>query len=342
MKNGLVLLTDYKGFFGSKQKGTIYRGGMDLQKIIRLFKERGYEARICKFNELDINEILETNPVILYTSAEDKDGLYKSFIEDVIYNLEMLGLRVIPSFNYLKTHNNKIAMELLRERSDLECVKSIRSSIFGTIEELKSSPVLFDFPVVLKPAVGAMSRGVTKANNSEELIKKARKISRSPNLFHDAKELLRKVKYHSRYSQESFFRSKFIVQNFIKGLENDWKVLVYGKKCFVLYRGNRKNDFRASGSGNFIFRRELPEGLLDFAFKIKEYFKVANISLDIGFDGHRFHLIEFQFVYYGTTTLEKSPFYFEKSENNWILISEKSDLEEIYVNSIADYLKYSD
>jgi len=312
---------------------------MDINRLIMLFIDHGYTLNTLRFSEINIDELRLKNPVILYTSSEDNHGLYKSFIEDIIFNLESIGLQIIPSFSMLKAHNNKVAMEMLRDRSELDSIKTIKSHFFGTLQELISESGRLSYPVVIKPASGAMSRGVAKANNPDELIMYAKKVSRSFNLKHDVKDLLRKLKYGTRYHKESFFRSKFIVQNFIPGLENDWKVLVYGNKCFVLYRGNRERDFRASGSGKFIFRKDLPDGLLDFAFEIKNHFKVPNISLDIGFDGKKFHLIEFQFLYFGTTTIEKSPFYFEKYDNSWLLNKGKCELEKVYVDSIVGLLR---
>lgn len=340
-KNTILILTDYKGFFGSKQEGPIYRGGMDLSRLITLFINSGFRVKVLRFSEINTNELLLEKPVILYTSSEDYQGFYKSYIEDIIYNLESLGLHIIPSFSMLKAHNNKVAMEMLRDRSNLSSLKTIKSHFFGSLQELASESGSFIYPLVIKPASGAMSRGVAKADNPDELLRYAKKVSRSFNLKHDIKDLLRKIKYGSGYHKESFFRSKFIVQNFIPGLGNDWKVLVYGNKFYILYRGNRDKDFRASGSGKFIFRRDLPDGLLDFAYKIKDHFKVPNISLDIGFDDNKFHLIEFQFLYFGTTTIEKSPFWFEKFDASWRLNEGKSELEKIYVESIVEFLKKS-
>lgn len=340
-KKNIFVLIDYKGYFGSKQKSSIYRGGMDVNRLITLFINYGYSASTSRFSEINIDELKFQKPIILYTSSEDNNGLYKSFIEDIIFNLNNLGLHVIPSFSMLRAHNNKVAMEMLRDRSDLGLIKTIKSHFFGTLQELISKSGKLIYPVVIKPSSGAMSRGVAKANNPDELIRYAKKVSRSFDIKHDFKELLRKIKYGSGYHKESFFRSKFIVQNFIPGLENDWKVLVYGNKCFVLYRGNRDGDFRASGSGKFIFRKDLPDGMLDFAFEIKNHFKVPNISLDIGFDGNIFHLIEFQFLYFGTTTIEKSPFWFEKYDNSWKLIEGQSELEKVYVESIVEFLNKS-
>ena len=68
-------------------------------------------------------------------------------------------------------------------------------------------------------------------------------------------------------------------------------------------------------------------------------FNVPNISLDIGFDGKQFHTLEFQFLYFGTTTLEKSPFYFEKNGNSWDIVDKSLCLEEVYVESIVHYLR---
>jgi glutathione synthase/RimK-type ligase-like ATP-grasp enzyme len=337
----ILILTDYKGIFGSKQFSPTYRGGMDINLIVELFGERGYNVEIKNIFKIETNELSEKRPIVLYTSSEDKNGLYKSYIEDIIFHLEQCNYYVLPSYAYLKAHNNKVAMELLRERSKLECIKTIKSRYYGAIEELKADIDNITFPVVIKSVSGAMSRGVMKANNPDELIKKAKNISRSFNISHDIKEILRKVKYSSKYKIESFNRNKFIVQNFIESLDNDWKVLVYGNKCFVLYRGNRKNDFRASGSGKFVFRKDIPEGLLDYAYNIKEHYDVPHISLDVGYNGKLFHLLEFQFIYFGTTTLEKAPFYFVLQNNEWNVIEEKQNLENAYVESIIDFLKDS-
>lgn len=335
----IVILVDYKGFFGSKQKSPIYRGGMDLNLLLKLFNEKGFDVEILHFTQINLFKVKQENPFVIYTSSEDFGGFYKSFIEDIIFNLENIGVKCLPSFSYLRAHNNKSYMELLRSTKNFEELSSISSQVFGTFEEIKNSSFEFQFPVVIKPASGAMSRGVGIAHNHNELLRKTQKISLTRNFFIDLKDRLRKLKYGDRYVPESLNRNKFIVQNFIPNLNNDWKVLVYGNKLFVLYRGNRKNDFRASGSGKFIFRKDIPEGILDYAYGIMKKFDVPNISLDIGFDGERFHTLEFQFLYFGTTTLEKSPFYFEKKNNAWDIVDKNLCLEEVYVESIVNYLR---
>jgi glutathione synthase/RimK-type ligase-like ATP-grasp enzyme len=338
----IIILTDYKNFFGSKQLSPVYRGGMDLDKIISYFNEQGYDVRISSFTEFNPETLGVDQPYILYTSSEDKDEKYKSFIEDIIFDLEQRGLSVIPSFACLKAHNNKVAMELMRARTTFPELQTIHSRAFGTLEELKRAAGAMEYPLVVKTYAGAMSRGVAKADNKEELIKKAAKFSKSLSFRHDLKEFLRKVKYRNRYVQESCHRTKFIVQNLIEGLDNDWKVLVYGNRCYALRRDNRENDFRASGSGKFLFSKDLPSGMLDFALKVRKHFNVPQISLDIAFDGIRFHLIEFQFIDFGTTTIEKAPHFFIHSNSAWDVIDSKSDLEFIFAKSIIDFITSND
>ena len=63
---------------------------------------------------------------------------------------------------------------------------------------------------------------------------------------------------HKNYVRESWNRGKIVVQEFIPGLKNDYKVLIFGSKYYVLYRRVREGDFRASGQGLLEYRRELP------------------------------------------------------------------------------------
>jgi len=338
--NKILILIDYKGFFGSKQYSELYRGGMDIPLLQRLFKDFGFEVEVMKYSELQLQSkgILDEKPIVLYQSSEDQNSFYKSYIEDIIFDLEQRGIIAVPSYGCLKAHNNKAAMELLRSRIDFAPIETIETMVFGVLEEVLEVKGKIKYPAVVKPAWGAKSRGVSLVQNEKELIDHVKKISSSSSFKHDFKEFLRKVKYRRNYIKESFNRNKFVIQNLIPNLSNDWKVLVYGNYAFALYRHVRDNDFRASGSGKFIFKKELPQGMLDYALSVRKAFNVPHISLDIAFDGQSFHLIEFQFLNFGTTTLEKSNFYFEMENNQWKLHEVKANLEEIYTTSTVEYI----
>jgi|LFRM01.1.fsa_nt_gb glutathione synthase/RimK-type ligase-like ATP-grasp enzyme len=335
--NKIYILTDYKNIFGSKHYATRYRSGMDKKLLEKYFKENGYETIFIKFADINFRKMNFKDQYIIYTSSEDLKGHYKSYIEDIIYGLHLQRTKLIPEYKYLKAHNNKVFMEILRDLTFNDDSGSIHSNYFGTVEELKNNLNKISFPAVIKSATGAMSRGVYLSKNKKELVKTVKKISRSRDLLAELWDYGRSLK-HKGYIKESKYRNKFIVQNFIPNLKNDWKILIYGDRYYILYRGVRDNDFRASGSGKFIFTDDIPNGILDYAKQIFDILNVPNLSIDIAFDGNKFYLLEFQAIYYGTTTIEKSSFYFKNINNSWEIIKEKPILEKIYVESILNFI----
>lgn len=337
MKN-LLILTDYKGFFGSKQKSEIYNGGFDQKKLSSYFKNAGFKVRICRFTEIDFRNDDLKDVYVIYTSSEDRDHFYKDFIEDILLGLKLKGAILVPSFEFFRAHNNKVFMEILRDASPLNELKTIESKYFGCLEDVIYSKDQIKYPLVYKKSSGSKSRGVGLAKNLDELFQASKNISKSINPRDFFWEKGRVIKYRT-YIPDSSYRKKFVIQNLIDNLSFDFKILVYTDKYYVIKRYNRPNDFRASGGGLLEYTTELPDGLLDFSKKIFTSFSVPNISLDIAFDGKNFHVIEVQFIYFGTYTLEHSNFHFlSKGLNDWELIKTKTDLEEVYAESIIYYI----
>lgn len=337
----IYLLTDYKGYFGAKQKSEQYKSGMNKSLLREYFMSFGFNPIFVSFTEINFRKDNFKNEFVIYTSSEDAGYHYKDFIEDIILGLELQGAKLIPKFMFLRANNNKVFMEILRDLSMKESLFNIKSLYFGTVEKLKEEINNCKYPAVIKTAQGAMSKGVFLAKNQKDLLQYAKKISRTRYLWSELWNLKNYIKYQGRMILNSKFRKKFIVQNFVPKLKNDWKVLVYKEKLFVLNRSIRKNDFRASGSGEFSFEENLPDGLLDFAYSAAEIFDLPQISLDIAFNGKDFILIEFQAIYFGTKAIEYAPFYFKKHNGIWNIFKEKSILEKVYAESICNYIKES-
>lgn len=333
----IYALLDYKNNFNSKAYAKPYRSGMDKELLKSYFKEHGYNLEYMRVCDINFRDKDFRGKYLLINSSEDYNLYYKDFIEDLLLGLMYQGAILLPSFKFFRAHSNKVFMEILRDLSDIKSTKNISSSYYGTLEELTENN-LVNGEYVIKPAIGAVSRGVSLAKDRKDIIKKVKKISRSRNIFLELWDLGRRIK-HKGYMRESKHRKKFILQNFIEELKNDWKILIYGNKYYVLFRKNRDNDFRASGSGKFKFQNELPDGILNFAKNIFLDFDVPNLSIDVAFNGNEFFLIEFQALYFGTTTIEKSPFYFIEDNSKWVLKNEKSILEKEYVRSIIQYIE---
>jgi len=188
-----------------------------------------------------------------------------------------------------------------------------------------------------------MSKGVTMAKSADEALRRAKRLSRTPHLRYELRDYLRSKKYRG-YLYESRHQGKFIVQPLIPQLTEDYKVLVYGDQYYVLRRGVRPGDFRASGSHfNYQAGRQsgVPEEVLNFVEKIYNKFSVPHLSVDIVFDGLRPYLIEFQAVYFGTTTHAKfSEEYFIRKAGKWQLEKKTMNQEEVFAYAVAHFLRY--
>ncbi|WP_108868954.1 ATP-grasp domain-containing protein [Aquimarina aquimarini] len=339
----IVALTDYKGNFGSKHMDTPYRSGMDKSKLVYYFLEHNYEVIFSEFSEINWKSKDLSESTIIYTSSEDPNYFYKNYIEDIIYALELSKARVIPSYKYLKANNNKVFMELLRNIILPNQFCNLKTFKLGTIDELEPCLKEIEYPVVLKGAMGASGTTVRLAKNEKDLIKKTKKIARTFYLKNYLWELGRTYK-HKGYIKDSIYRKKFIIQQFVPNLKKDWKILVFGKRYFVLTRYNRENDFRASGSKTNYkpgTQSELTHQILDFAEEIFQHLDIPHVSLDIAFDGEKYYLIEMQGIYFGTSIVNMSDAYFVKTENGWSAKEIAIDLEKIYADSICQYIKKS-
>ena len=333
----IILLTDYKEHFGSKQKSKFYQSGMDVFLLCNLFTKNGFDATIKNFSEINFRTDAMEGVYFLYTSSEDPNHLYKSFVEDILLGISISGGILIPEFRLFRAHDNKVFMEILRDTVLPKNAKSITTHYFGTKEDFYKKSFKLTFPAVIKKPAGAMSKGVFLANDFKSALNIVKKISRSRDVFAEFKELVRSKKYKG-YKRISSFRKKFIVQNFISSLSNDWKILIFGKKYYILKRMNRNNDFRASGGGKLEYTTDYPSGMLDFAETIYSSLNTPFISLDVAFDGKYFHLFEFQCIYFGTTTLEFSTCYYSKKGDKWQQYKKESSLEIEYANAVIEYI----
>jgi len=331
----IILLTDYRGYFYSSVR---YKdANMDILLLKKSFAEEGYDLIIHKFAEVDFRSHNFSREFILYQSSEDRDLFYKSYIEDILLGLQLQGAILIPDFHFFRAHHNKAFMEILRDLSGNDGIKNLHSKTFGTFEEFSEALRCFGLPAVMKPSSGATSKGVKLVRNYDEGRRYARKLSRS---LYPIDALKNFVKCYVRkpYFRKSNYRRKFIIQNYIPNLGNDYKILIYGKKYYVLHRQTRPKDFRASGSGLFKYVENLPEGLLDFAENVFNSFRTPYISLDIGSNDKEFFLFEFQFVHFGTYTIEKSPFYFSRKNSAWAATYKESVLERELAKSVVSYI----
>ena len=338
----VLIVLDYRGQFWLKT--THKEANYDLDLLVDSFRALGYPPELTTFSQLRFDGRSYADTAVVYQSTQDDGLLYKSYIEDVLLGLKLGGATLVPDFHYFRAHHNKVFMEILRRVSGLEEIQRPNSRWFGTYEEYSSAlDTLGDGRLVFKLSDGDQSKHVRLLNSTAEKLRIPRRLSWTFNPYF---WLVDKIKPFMKgtypgYRHRSDRRRKFIVQDFISGLDGDYKVLVFADKYYVLHRKNRENDFRASGSGLFSYQRQLPTGLLDFAKTVFDFFKVPFISMDVAMKDSHFFLMEFQFVSFGCYTLEKSQFRFTRRNDEWVVVEGESVLEREFAASVVKHLERS-
>ncbi|NLS92705.1 MAG: hypothetical protein GXX96_11165 [Planctomycetaceae bacterium] len=329
----LTILVDYRGAFYSSTKNVRTLCSMDVARLQSRFSERGWNAKVVEFPDVDHREEWQRR-VVLYQSAEDPGLEYKSYIEDVVLGLSLAGAHLVPGFPYLRAHHNKVFMAILQRASGIPEANTLSTKCFGTYEDFRERAV--DYPVVAKTASGAGSKGVALLHDENSAVRILRRMSRCRPSIRTIRELSKRL-IRKDYVAYSLRPRKFLLQEFIPSLTHDYKVLVYGDRVFVVRREVRNNDFRASGSGKVSWPRELPPGLLDFAWKLFQGFDVPHASFDIADCQGQLHLLEMQFVQFGPLTLEGSDFHWRRHDDEWTLVESQVELERTLVNGVTAY-----
>jgi hypothetical protein len=298
-KTLVLLVTDFRGLIPQR---IMAWDGYDLDLLKIGLESSGLEVRVVGAHQLDLALLPKWQHVAaIYASSQEPR--YKQYLQDIMANLHFSGVRLIPGLDFLMAHEDKVFQALRLANAGLS---SPRSFAFGNKEQAYEFLQSARFPLVGKSADGFGSKGVCLVRNLGEA---RRFVDRQ--MFHRA---LRKGRPLYFRIWQRIFRPRpslgiLLFQELVPGLLGDWKILIWGDTACGLYRENRKNDFRASGSGRVAFI-EVPTQVLDFARQVLSTLGMPWGSLDIGFDGTRCHLLEYQAIHFGLTTAEKGIFYY--------------------------------
>ena len=323
--------------------------GIDYH-LIKSELEAKYNAKVTVISFEKLKESLheiEQNAVLFYSSVYNAE--YLRFIQDTIKYIAIKrpDIILIPDENQLNSLDNKGYQELYK---DLLGIENVAGKYYGDIDEVSRENNLI-FPFVLKQLKGALSSGVQLIKNEQELVNFRRQVKKK-SLKEKAAYGLNKRNSFKKDSNlspvthllEQNFEDVFskrvpvVVQKFVPELECDYKVLVFGDKYFVVRRGIRENDFRASGSGKLQWETP-PNEVLDYAENLMRKFKVPFISLDIGIDkGNQCYLFEFQGTAFGPATLTAGDKFFQKINNVWQKTEGKFNLEQEYAYAINHFI----
>jgi glutathione synthase/RimK-type ligase-like ATP-grasp enzyme len=231
--------------------------------------------------------------------------------KQILFALEHSGFKVFPDFKTSWHFDDKVAQKYLLEIIDAPMVKSYA---FYEKKEALNWAETTTFPKVFKLRGGAGSANVKLAKTKTQavhLINTAfgqgfRQYDKWQNLKDRVQKyksgktsFLDEIKGVARLNVEPDFsktigseRDYVYFQDFMPNQDSDTRIIVVGERAFALKRMVREGDFRASGSGEFYYERELfDERCVQISFEINKKIKSQSLVLDFIFDEHETPLV---------------------------------------------------
>lgn len=224
--------------------------------------------------------------------------------QKILFALEHTGFKVFPDFKTAWHFDDKVAQKYLLERLGAPFVPSY--AFFYKKEALDWASQA-KFPKVFKLRGGAgssnvklvpdrskaykiieraFSKGFSSYDPVGSLKERYRKWATGSSTFTDVLKGVARFAYPPRFSKVKGKEIGYVYfQDFIPNNDSDTRIIVIGDKAFALKRFVRKNDFRASGSGNFAYEKELfDERCVKIAFNLNKKIKSQCIAFDFVFD----------------------------------------------------------
>ena len=288
----------------------IVKGNGFSERWVEYCREKGIVYKLVDVYASDIVKQLEDCDFVLwhFSHVSYKDML---FAKQLLYSLQIAGKRVFPDFNTCWHFDDKVGQKYLLESVHAPLVPSY---VFYTKKEALKWVKSADFPKVFKLRGGAGAsnvRLVRSKKQAKRLVHRAfGKGFSQTNPWERLVEAIRLVKERKASLwaivlaiKAFFFPPEFsrmhgkekgyaYFQDFIPQNDFDIRVIVTGNKAIAIKRMNRKNDFRASGSGYILYdKNEIDIRCVKIAFEVNKKLQTQSIAYDFIFDSDNKPLI---------------------------------------------------
>jgi glutathione synthase/RimK-type ligase-like ATP-grasp enzyme len=296
---------------------------------------------ILDHNNIDC-ELINVGQENFWKKVQDADAfIYRwthhdgpTIHSDVILPIvgKYLDIPCFPDLDASWLFNDKIKEYYLLIQSDFPVA---RSHIFWKKNEaIDWISRRSEFPIVFKLKRGAGSNNVVLVENKEAGLKLIHRMfgkgvltgkipSRNSLTYRDSidinklySNLKNRIRYHfNRHDVLDWVPHKNYVyfQDFYPGNKFDTRVTVIGDRAFSFRRYVRKNDFRASGSGNIDYSiSDIDMRCIDIAFSISKKFNYRSMAYDFVYDSNNEPLLVEISYTYNDVAIYKCPGYWDE------------------------------
>lgn len=233
-------------------------------------------------------------------------------IYETIFNIahRVYGIKCSPNFETYWQYEDKIREYYLLRSHDFPIIDS---RILWNYNHAEAFLKEATFPIVAKLPKGASSSNVVIVNSIDEGkriinqvfnrgVKSSGLKSRSnlqslpkSGIFKFGRAQLRSslinlgiIRDKSEYPEWQIQKDAILFQKYLPGNTNDTRVTIIGKRALAFRRFVRKNDFRASGSGNFNMEPDkIDTRCIEIAFAISNKLKFSTMAYDFIYDENK-------------------------------------------------------
>lgn len=228
--------------------------------------------RFCKNNDIpygfyDIkksNWLEEAKPYDIIICHTEGTPAYQEMFESKVYVLEsILKKHCFPSFHEVWQYEDKNRSNYLYQCYQLPTIPTL---ITHDKKEATSICEKLGYPFITKNTIGAGSSGVRKVDTKRQ-----------------SRHLIRQIFSKSGLDTQYLYQNQkdyFYYQNFIEDATFDLRIMLVGDMAFGYYRYPNKDDFRASGSGNFE-KKAIPIDALKLAIEVRNKLQSRQMGVDL-------------------------------------------------------------
>jgi glutathione synthase/RimK-type ligase-like ATP-grasp enzyme len=304
--------------------------GFFSDRWISYCEANGISYKLVDCYSTDIIRQLSDCDVLMW-HFNHKSPKASKFAKQLLFAVQASGKKVFPDYNTVWHFDDKVGQKYLLEAIGAPLAPAYT---FYTRQEAVYWANLTSYPKVFKLRNGAGSDNVRLVGSKRQaihLINKAfnrgfkqyhawgnlkeryRKYRLGKTTFWDVGKGIIRLFYTTEYSRVTGREIGYVYfQNFIQDNDHDIRVVVIRDKAFAIKRMVRINDFRASGSGNILYDRNLfDEKTIKLAFDLADKLQTQCVAFDFINDNNDMLLVEISYGFspYG---YDPCPGYWEK------------------------------
>lgn len=279
--------------------GIHHTEGLFSERWIPYCESKGIPYKLVDCYRSDIIEQLDDCDALMWHFSH-KSAKASKFAKELLYSVQASGKKVFPDFNSVWHFDDKLGQKYLLEA--LKVPFAPAHAFFAKKEALEWASET-TYPKVFKLRNGSSSENVKLVKTEKaarKLINKAfgkgfkhyegwtnlKERIRKYRLGHAglmdvAKGVFRLVRPTDYASVSGREKGYVYFQDFMAGNDHDVRIFVVGDKAYGKKRMVRENDFRASGSKDYYYDKDLVnEEVVKLAFEISDKLKAQSVVYD--------------------------------------------------------------